>query len=123
MKNTLITLLKEKGYTVVTNTNNITFYNDIYSINLYNNNMFTFSIHLLQPNTTSITPIISFNSPDINIKSIRAFLDAMINLQIHYSYNDFSSLTLNNDYILKKCYNDLSNILDDYLIHLAINNF
>ena len=124
MKNTLLNLLKTKGYTVTLSTSGIAFYNDLHSINLYiNNTTLTASIHLIQSDVSSSTFLISFNSTSINIKSIRTWLDTMLNLQINYSSKNFTSLTLINDSVLKKCYADLLNLLDDYLIHLAINKF
>ena len=124
MKNTLLNLLKTKGYTVTLSTSGIAFCNDLYSINLYiNDTTLTASIHLIQSDVSSSTFLISFNSTSINIKSIRTWLDTMLNLQINYSSKNFTSLTLINDSVLKKCYADLLNLLDDYLIHLAINKF
>ena len=124
MKNTLLNLIKTKGYTVTTSTSSIAFCNDLYSINLYiNDTTLTASIHLIESDVSSSTFLISFNSISINIKSIRTWLDTMVNLQINYSSKNFTSLTLINDSVLKKCYADLLNVLDDYLIHLAINKF
>lgn len=122
MKKTLLNLLKEKGYTVNENTNTITFCNDIYSVNLCTNNTtFTISINLLQSNTSSSKLIISYSSIPLNIKSIRNWLNAIISLQITDSYNTLNPLTLINDTLLKTACSDLLNLLDEYLIYLAIN--
>ena len=122
MKITLSYLLKEKGYTLNEHTNTITFSNDIYSVNLYTNNTtFTVSINLLQSNTSSSKLLVSFSSMPLNIKSIRNWLHTIISLQITDSYNTLNPLKLINDTIFKTACSDLLNLLDEYLIYLAIN--
>lgn len=122
MKNTLINLLKEKGYTVNENTNTITFFNNIYSVNLYSTNtIFTVSINLLQSDISSSKLLISYSSIPLNIKSIRNWLHTIISLQITDSYNTLNPLKLINDTIFKTACSDLLNLLDEYLIYLAIN--
>ena len=122
MKNTLINLLKEKGYTVNENTNTITFFNNIYSVNLYNTNtIFTVSINLLQSDISSSKLLINYSSIPLNIKSIRNWLHTIISLQITDSYNTLNPLKLINDTIFKTACSDLLNLLDEYLIYLAIN--
>lgn len=54
MKNTLINLLKEKGYTVTEYANTITFFNNIYSVNLCSTStIYTISINLVQSDISS----------------------------------------------------------------------
>ena len=105
MKNTLLNLLKEKDYTISEHTNTITFSNDIYSVNLCTyNTTFTVWINSLQSDIASSKLLISFSS-----------------IPITDSYNTLNPLTLINDTILKVAYTDLLNLLDEYLIYLAIN--
>lgn len=122
MKNTLLNLLKEKDYTISEHTNTISFFNDIYSVNLCTyNTTFTVWINSLQSDIASSKLLISFSSIPINIKAIRNWLHTIISLQITDSYNTLNPLTLINDTILKAAYTDLLNLLDEYLIYLAIN--
>ena len=120
MKNTLINLLKEKGYTVNENTNTITFFNNIYSVNLYNTNtIFTVSINLLQSDISSSKLLISYSSIPLNIKSIRNWLHTIISLQITDSYNTLNPLKLINDTIFNA---SLFEILTELKSQLNANN-
>lgn len=123
MKNTLLNLLMEKDYNISEHTNTITFFNDIYSVNLCTyNTTFTVSINSLQSDTSSSKLLISFSSMPINIKGIRNWLHTIMSLQITESYNTLNPLTLINNTILKTACSDLLNLLDEYLIYLAINH-
>ncbi|MFR2886898.1 MAG: hypothetical protein ACLTDM_01735 [Clostridium butyricum] len=122
MKNTLINLLKEKGYTVTEYANTITFFNNIYSVNLCSTStIYTISINLVQSDISSSKLLISYSSITFTIKSIRNWLHTIISFQITDSYNSLTPLTLINDTILKTACSDLLNLLDEYLISLALN--
>lgn len=123
MKNTLLTVLKKKGYSINLNNNDILFFNSMYSINLsINNTSFNLSINRLSINFEPLTTLIDFNNIPFDIKLIRSWLDSINNIKTDYLFTEFNEFTLLNDKTLKICYNDLYYLIEDYLIELFTNS-
>lgn len=123
MKNTLLTVLKNKGYNINLNKNDILFFNSIYSINLsINNTSFNLSINRLSVTSEPLIPLIDFNSIPFDFKLIKSWLDSINNNKTDYLLTEFNELTLLNDKTLKTCYNDLYYLIEDYLMELFINS-
>lgn len=123
MKNTLITILKNKGYNINLNKNDILFFNSMYSINLsINNSSFDLSINRVSVTSEPLIPLIDFNNIPFDFILIKSWLDSINNKKTDYLFTEFNELTLLNDETLKACYNDLYYLIDDYLMELFINS-
>lgn len=122
MKNTLLTVLNKKGYSINLNNNDIVFFNSNYSINLsINATTFNVSINSFTTNPQFSTFLISFKCVPFNIKLIRSCLFTILNKKTDCLTSELNQSVLFNDRILKICYNDLYYLLEDYLNEMFIN--
>lgn len=106
MKTLLLNLLIERGYSTITEYNSITFSNDIYTIKLiYTQSELNLVIDCI--NSRNLMNTITIENQNLNLNKLRNYL---IKLSESLPPNSY----------LRGCYDDLSNLIEEYLLALFL---